>query len=56
MAFGTPAEIDTACKELIEIWKPDSGFVLGAGCALGPQVPRENMHALVEAAKRYGAR
>lgn len=55
MAFGTPSDIDAACKELMAIWKPDSGFVLGAGCALGPEVPSENIHALVEAAKRYGA-
>jgi len=55
MAFGSPEEIDAACKELIGIWKPDSGFILGPGCALGPQVPPENIHALVEAGKRYGA-
>lgn len=55
MAFGKPDDIDAACKELMEIWKPDSGFILGPGCALGPQVPHENIHALVEAAKRYGA-
>ena len=54
MAFGTPGEVDAACKELIGIWKPDSGFILGPGCALNPQAPPENIHALVEAAKRYG--
>jgi MtaA/CmuA family methyltransferase len=55
MAFGKPDEVDAACKELIEIWKPDSGFILGAGCALAPTVPVDNIHALVEAAKKYGA-
>jgi MtaA/CmuA family methyltransferase len=54
MAFGKPDEIDAACKSLIEMWKPDSGFILGPGCALGPQVPADNIHALVESAKRYG--
>jgi MtaA/CmuA family methyltransferase len=54
MAFGKPDEIDAACKNLIEIWKPDSGFILGPGCALAPQVPAANIHALIEAAERYG--
>lgn len=53
MAFGTPAEIDTACEELIKSWRPDNGFILGPGCALGPQVPSDNIQALVEAAKRH---
>lgn len=55
MAFGKPDEVDAACRELIEIWKPDSGFILGAGCALAPTVPADNIHALVEAARKYGA-
>ena len=54
IAFGTPAEVDAACKELIELWKPDSGFILGPGCALAPDVPADNIHALVEAARKYG--
>ena len=54
MNYGKPEEIDTAATELIEIWKADSGFILGSGCALAPTVPAENIHALVEAAKKYG--
>ena len=54
MATGTPAEIDAACRDLIEIWKPDSGFILGPGCALGATTPSDNIHALVESAKKYG--
>lgn len=51
---GTPDEVDEACKQLIEIWKPDSGFILGPGCALGTTTPADNIHALVESAKKYG--
>jgi MtaA/CmuA family methyltransferase len=54
LAFGKPDDVDAACRELIELWKPDSGFILGPGCALGTQTPSENIHALVEAAKKYG--
>lgn len=50
---GTPAEVDAACKEAIEIFGPDSGFILGPGCAMGPETPADNIHALVESAKRH---
>jgi uroporphyrinogen decarboxylase len=52
---GTPEEVDEACRQLIEVWKPDSGFILGPGCAMGSTVPADNVHALVESAKKYGA-
>ncbi len=51
---GTPVEVDEACRELIKVWKPDSGFILGPGCAMGSTVPADNVHALVESAKKYG--
>jgi MtaA/CmuA family methyltransferase len=54
LVFGTPDDVDAACRELIELWKPGSGFILGPGCALSPETPAENIHALVEAGKRYG--
>jgi MtaA/CmuA family methyltransferase len=51
---GTPQEVDDACREAIEIMAPDSGFILGPGCALDPNVPADNIHALVESATKYG--
>ncbi|MEI6279791.1 MAG: uroporphyrinogen decarboxylase family protein [Verrucomicrobiae bacterium] len=51
---GTPAEVEEACREAIEIMAPDAGFILGPGCALGTDTPADNIHALVEAAKKYG--
>jgi uroporphyrinogen decarboxylase len=51
---GTPQEVEDACREAIEIMAPDSGFILGPGCALDPDVPDDNIHALVESAKKYG--
>jgi MtaA/CmuA family methyltransferase len=53
LARGTPAEVELACKEAIEIFGPDSGFILGPGCAMGPETPADNIHALVESAKKY---
>ncbi len=54
LLFKTPEEVEEECREAIEIMAPDSGFILGPGCAMDPQVPSENVHALVESAKKYG--
>ncbi len=54
LVSGTPQEVDDACHAAIEIMAPDSGFVLGPGCALGPETPADNIHALVESAKKHG--
>jgi MtaA/CmuA family methyltransferase len=54
LALGTPEEVDAACHELIDICKPGGGFILGPGCAMAPSTPAENIHALVESAKKWG--
>ena len=51
---GTRAEVEAECREAIGIMAPDAGFILGPGCALGTDTPAENIHALVESAKKYG--
>jgi uroporphyrinogen decarboxylase len=53
LALGAPDDIDAACRELIESCGPGEGLILGPGCALAPTTPAENVHALVESAKRY---
>jgi MtaA/CmuA family methyltransferase len=50
---GTPAQVEEACREAMEIMGTDSGFILGPGCALGTNTPADNIHALVESAKKY---
>ena len=54
LAWGKPDDVEAARRELIAVWQPDSGFILGPGCAMGTETPAENIHALVEAAKKYG--
>jgi uroporphyrinogen-III decarboxylase len=34
--------------------KPAGGYILSSGCALSPDAPAENLHAMVESARRYG--
>ena len=54
ITLGTPGQIEDAVREAIEIAAPDSGFIIGPGCALGPETPPENIHALIEAAHEFG--
>jgi uroporphyrinogen decarboxylase len=54
LARGTPSDVDAACRELLELGWARGGLILGPGCALAPDTPAENIHALVESAKRYG--
>jgi len=54
MALGTPEMVDERSKEVIETLGVGGGLILGPGCALPPQTPADNVHALVEAAKKYG--
>lgn len=51
---GTPEQITDASRELLELYRGQGGLILGAGCALGPATPGENIHAIVNAAKLYG--
>lgn len=53
LARGTPDEVEAACAEAIAVFAPGSGFILGPGCAMGPETPADNIHALVESARRY---
>jgi MtaA/CmuA family methyltransferase len=53
-AYGTPQEVEDASREAIEIMAPDYGFILGPGCALGTQTAPDNIHAVVEASKKFG--
>ena len=58
LAFGTPGEVDVACREAVATMRAGepylTGFILGPGCALPPETPADNIHALVAAAIRYG--
>lgn len=51
---GSPADVDAEAREAIGILAPGGEFVLGAGCALSLDTPDDNVHALVDAASRYG--
>jgi uroporphyrinogen decarboxylase len=50
----SPQAVDEAAREAIEILAPGGEFILGPGCALGADTPAANIHALIEAARKYG--
>lgn len=54
LALGDPDLVDRKSKEAIEILGHNGGLILGPGCALPPATPPDNIHTLVEAAKKYG--
>jgi uroporphyrinogen decarboxylase len=58
LAFGTPGEVDIACREALKTMRGDApyytGFILGPGCALASETPPDNIHALIAAAEKYG--
>ena len=51
---GRPDEVVAAARGAIEVLGPGGEFILGPGCALGLDTPDDNVHALIEAAHRYG--
>jgi uroporphyrinogen-III decarboxylase len=53
-AAKSPTEVEDAAREALEILTPGGEFILGPGCALGANTPAQNIHALIEAAAKYG--
>lgn len=51
---GTPAEVEAACRELLDLFRGQGGLMIGPGCALGPNTPGENIRTLVETTKKFG--
>jgi uroporphyrinogen decarboxylase len=55
MFLGTPEDVRIDARECIaRAAKSRKGFVLGVGCGLPIGTPRENVHALIDAAREFG--
>ncbi len=52
---GTEAQVESACAELIQVMKPESGFILSSGCSMSANSKPEHLTAMIEAARRFGA-
>ncbi len=53
MPFGTPDEVRKKCIELIENMGKGGGFILAPTHMLEPEVPWENVEAMLEVIKEY---
>ncbi|MEJ2314929.1 MAG: uroporphyrinogen decarboxylase family protein, partial [Nitrospirota bacterium] len=53
MLQGTPEQVETTCKGIIEKVGTDGGFVLMPGCDIPPTVPYENIQTFIRTAREW---
>ena len=53
LSNGTQQEVKEAAERILQIvgGKTSTGFILGPGCALGGDTPKENIRALIDSVK-----
>lgn len=54
IARSSPEAVREAVRAELAVLAPGGGLILGPGCALPPETPMENLHALIEAAHEHG--
>ncbi len=54
LAFGSPEEVEEACKRLIDGCAEGGGFILSSGCEAPPNSRPENIRAMLRCAVEYG--
>ncbi|MCD4824114.1 MAG: hypothetical protein K8S55_05865 [Phycisphaerae bacterium] len=54
LRFGTPEEVDSDVREVMETLTPTGKFILGTTDSITEGTPLENMHAFFNAARKYG--
>jgi MtaA/CmuA family methyltransferase len=54
LTYGTPGEVASRTRELLDVFSDTPRFVLNAGCAIPPTAPPENLHAMIRAARESG--
>ena len=52
-ANGTPEEIESYCKKLIDNLGKETGFILSTGCTLPPDCQFDNFKKMINTAKEY---
>ena len=54
IAFGQVEDVIQLCRDRLEQALPSSGFILSSGCAISPNAPAANLHAMVKSARDFG--
>jgi len=52
-SLGSPKEVETYCRKLIDIAGEGSGFILSSGCTVPVECKFDNLKAMVDTAKNY---
>jgi uroporphyrinogen decarboxylase len=55
MPFGSPADVNKAVQDAIEILGADGGFILSPSHIIEPEVPIENIKAFIDTANKYNS-
>jgi uroporphyrinogen decarboxylase len=53
IALGQPETVREECMKVLDTYRHNPRLVLGAGCAIPPMAPEENIRALVKCAHEY---
>jgi hypothetical protein len=54
LAFGSPAEVEAKCKELIDLLGRDGGYIMDASAIMQNDSRPENVKAMTDFTRRYG--
>ena len=55
LRFGTTAEVERTCRDILDAWMPRMGLFFGPGCSLAKDTPEENIRMLIDCATLYGS-
>ncbi|MDQ1353971.1 MAG: hypothetical protein QG657_4280, partial [Acidobacteriota bacterium] len=53
LTLGTPEEVETYCKKLIDEVGRGGGFILSSGCTVPYNAKFENIKAMINTGKTY---
>lgn len=53
LAFGTPGRVADETRALLQAFADTPRFILNAGCAIAPDTPPENIHAMIRTAQEF---
>jgi hypothetical protein len=54
LAFGSPAEVEDKCKELIDLLGREGGYIMDASAIMQNDARPENVRAMTDFTRRYG--
>ena len=55
LRFGSPLEVEEACRQELLAWLPQGGLFFGPGCTIPWDSPEANIRTMVDCAGQYGS-